>query len=183
MEHMECWRTVDGYPCYAVSNEGRVKRLKSPNCRGYLIQERIMKLTADKLGYQYVVLRDSGKGKHSQVHRLVAAAFISNLENKPIVNHLDCNPGNNKLSNLEWCTHKENSQYAKSLGRCTAHHTKAIIQTDDAENIIDQFDSIHAAARTLGTTCGNISSACRTGRHAKGYRWKFVPQFIPYLGE
>lgn len=45
------------------------------------------------------------------VHRLVAIAFIPNLNNLPEVNHKDCNQKNAAADNLEWCTHKQNEAY------------------------------------------------------------------------
>lgn len=115
---LEEWRAVSGYQgYYEVSNYGRVRSL--PRC------------SIDKLGrihcqlgnilHQYnsrsknwkqVVLRFDGKYKNMQVHRLVAEAFIPNPENKPQVNHIDGNPENNCISNLEWVTPKENTQHA-----------------------------------------------------------------------
>lgn len=50
------------------------------------------------------------------VHRVIAQLFVDNPENKPFVNHLDCNRSNNKASNLEWVTSKENNDYALKFG-------------------------------------------------------------------
>ena len=50
------------------------------------------------------------------VSRLVATAFIPNLENKPTINHIDGNPLNNNIVNLEWATYKENNSHAFKTG-------------------------------------------------------------------
>lgn len=49
------------------------------------------------------------------VHRLVASAFLGNVENK-FINHIDGNPSNNVVSNLEIVSQKENCSHAFKTG-------------------------------------------------------------------
>lgn len=109
----EIWKPVPGYEGqYEVSNLGRVKSLarfvpaKSNGVRP--VKEKILQQCVIK-GYCNVILCKNGKShKHGLVHRLVAQAFIPNPENKPNIDHLDCNPLNNCVNNIRWCTQKEN---------------------------------------------------------------------------
>lgn len=71
-----------------------------------------LKKTSVHNGYYRVNLTKEKKHKMHFVHRLVAETFIPNPENKPFINHIDGNPRNNRVSNLEWCTTKENSEHA-----------------------------------------------------------------------
>jgi hypothetical protein len=66
-----------------------------------------------KRGYLYV---RTPNGNYA-VHRLVAKYFISNPINKSCVNHKDSNRLNNRVENLEWVTHSENTQHAIGKGR------------------------------------------------------------------
>ena len=66
-------------------------------------------------GYLYVDLYNNGKHKRVYIHRLVAQAFIPNPENKPYINHIDGNPRNNNVKNLEWCTPLENVEHASKV--------------------------------------------------------------------
>lgn len=49
---------------------------------------------------------------------LTAKVFIPNPDNLPLVNHIDGNPSNCHVSNLEWITHKGNSDHAYANGLC-----------------------------------------------------------------
>jgi len=63
-----------------------------------------------------VHLWKDNKQKTFYVHRLVAEAFIPNLQNKPEVNHKDGNRQNNVITNLEWVTSSENKIHAIETG-------------------------------------------------------------------
>lgn len=96
-----------GFPDYYVSQYGNVYSLKY---RDYLLPY------PDKDGYLSVQLYNQNESRHFRIHRLVASVFISNLENKPQVNHLDGNVCNNCVLNLEWTTAEENIHHAINLG-------------------------------------------------------------------
>ena len=87
---------------YAISNLGRVKNLKT---------NRIISFDKEEKGYCRLSIKVNGKKKHYAIHRLVAIAFIPNPENKPQVDHIDCDKTNNCVSNLRWCSNKENAQW------------------------------------------------------------------------
>jgi len=119
---MEIWKEIEGYEgLYEVSNLGRVKSL--PKAR-YKIPKEII-LTPRKHPYKFVNLSKDSKVSTKSIHRLVAIAFIPNTLNKPVINHIDCNPSNNCVSNLEWATELENQMHSRRLGRYKLSDTKS----------------------------------------------------------
>ena len=67
--------------------------------------------------YEETRIRFVDGTKGVKIHRLVAKAFLPNPDNKPQVNHIDNNGLNNKVSNLEWVTNKENHKHSMNQGR------------------------------------------------------------------
>lgn len=103
----EIWKDVEGFEKkYQISNMGRVKSLNYRGCKGVV---KILKQTFEKDGYLRVGLTKDGKTKTNFIHRLVAQTFIENKENKPCVDHINTIRTDNRVENLRWSTHKENS--------------------------------------------------------------------------
>lgn len=94
---------------YAVSNTGEVYNT--------FTGRKLKQSTINKNYKQVSLYPHTGDRKNLLVHRLVAIAFIDNPLNLPFINHIDNNPSNNHVSNLEWCTASYNTQYSYDTGR------------------------------------------------------------------
>lgn len=71
-----------------------------------------VKLHTNSFGYVYLILCKKGVQKRVSLHRLVGLTFIPNPENKPEINHKNGVKTDNRITNLEWCTKKENIQHS-----------------------------------------------------------------------
>ena len=117
----EQWKPIERFENYEVSSLGNVRSLNYGNTE----EIRALKSRKNKGGYSIINLHKNGKQYTKIIHRLVAQAFIPNPENKKEVNHIDGNKENNAITNLEWCTGKENKQHAWKIGLCRPiHHTE-----------------------------------------------------------
>lgn len=179
---MENWRKVSDFINYSISDNGRLRNDKTG---------RILKGSLDTDGYSQVILCDKNRRKSIKIHKLVAQAFIPNIEKKPQVNHKDGNKLNNTVNNLEWVTNQENQDHfwrelnndAHKENRRRSHigkgllsdnpNSKAVIRIDDGKI----FNTIKEAAEEIGVNYTHIGEVCRGSRKScGGYRWSYVKE-------
>jgi len=189
----EEWRDVVGYDgLYLVSCYGRIKRL--PNHRETDKRETHNNIRKNLLrnGYWQVSLSKDNCVKYKSVHRMVAMAFLPNLNNYPQVNHKDENKLNNHIDNLEFCTARynclcgtgiERQKAARRLSDLTNNSrrivgeklSKKVCQRDLNGNVIAYFNSLIEAARKVKGHRSDISRCCRgIAKQSKGYKWNYV---------
>lgn len=114
----ETFVDINGYEGrYKIGNKGTVIGISRSKDNRYKNKQWVLKQYKDRNGYMYVTLQKDKNRKTIKVHRLVAEAFIENPNKYPCVNHIDSNRINNDVSNLEWCTYKQNIQHALLNGR------------------------------------------------------------------
>lgn len=191
-ETAEQWMPAVGWVgYYEVSSCGRVRSVTRTVQRkfrdGTLVEstftERFMRPVYDYKGYATVVMTKNGKGKQVKIHRLVALAFLNNPLNKPTVNHINGVKDDNRVENLEWSTHSENSLHAFATGLNSHKGTRnpsAIL--DDAKVMeIRRKCLAGQSTRTLANEYGVSLQTIRAIR--AGRTWRHVTLIHEPLGE
>ena len=188
----EIWKDIPGYEgLYQASNTGKIKSndrliVVPPNRKSilgfsYVRKGRLMRQQISNCGYLRVLLYDRNSNhRYRQVHQLIASAFISNPNEYKCVNHKDENKVNNNADNLEWCTHKYNTNYGTSIKRrsekqkYTNSRRTPVAKYDDFGNIICKYISMREAARLNNLHQSNIYKSCNGNIKSGGYHWRYI---------
>lgn len=166
----EIWKDIKGYEgLYQVSNKGNVKSLNYKRSG----KDKILKLVKQKNNYIKIQLYKDRISKQFFVHRLVAETFIDNPDNLLCVNHKDENPSNNFVENLEFCTHKYNSNYGTSKERIAEKLSIPIKCLDLQTNEITYYSSIHEAGRKINIPFSTIWTSIFKCKKAYKNRYLF----------
>ncbi len=171
---MEEWKDIGYEGLYQVSNFGRVKSLERV-ISGKKYKEKIL-TCRNKHGYPVVALCKDGAHKFVRVHRIVAQTFIENPLSLPEVNHLDGNKNNNRVTNLEWCTGRDNKIHAwvTGLAKKPKPISKKPVEQLVGNKVIATYVAIVIAAEINRLDEGSICDCCRGKRQTVGgYGWRY----------
>ena len=190
----EIWKTVvvDGEPYekFQVSNLGKIMNLNYYNTG----KAKLVEPFDNGDGYLCVNLSKNGETKKCLFHRLIAAAFLPNPENKPCVNHkIEGDKGkkinivyinedgtvDEEKSTIEWCTHEENNNYGthnqrSAKTRSNGKLSKKVLQFTLDDEFVREWPSTREAGRN-GFSQGEVSKCCN-GKlpHYKGFLWQYA---------
>lgn len=200
--------TFDGW--YEVSNFGRVRSYRDRG--GSRVKDKrrtipiMLKPRRQKNGYYLVQMKLSGQTRSNLylLHRIVCSTFLELPHNiskvKIQVNHKDENKENNIVTNLEWCTPKDNTNYGTRTKRAAqsgsktkntqewksnhiganATGSRAVIGINIQTNEVVSFDSMMCAERFLGIPLSSRSiSATIRGKQktAYGFKWYYKEDY------
>ena len=157
------YKPIPGFDNYVISELGAVFNTKRQKFKAHRKSDRYLNIT----------LYQDGKAKIFNVHRLVAKVFIPNPEGKLEVNHIDGDTFNNHVSNLEWCTRKENAIHSTQILKKNRGEDNAFTKLKEADVL--QIKKL----LSLGYTQTAISKLYNVTNHAihriaHGYNWSWL---------
>lgn len=137
-----------------------------------------MRTRPNNSGYDLIKLFYNGQHHTWTVHRLVMIAFVGEQEPGMDVNHRNGDKRDNRLSNLEWCTRKENMEHCSMLGLrkdakkvAAVKDGKVVLTADFSRELAEKLKKIEQTDSTVETVARQIRAKTNTGKPYLGYTY------------
>lgn len=162
------WKIIKNFENYEVSTNGDVRSKPREGTKGGIIKPFFVRKNN---GYLKVHIYQNGKQYQPLIHTLVARAFLPRIEGKTEVNHINGVKTDNRVSNLEWCSRKENINHAYEN---QLRKTRKVGQYKNGE-LIATYRSCHYASKQTKIPFPSIWLVLnKKGKSAGGYQWKYI---------
>jgi len=169
----EEWKVIENCSNYMISNFGKVKNISL---------NKILK-GGRRFGYVvYTIRNNDGITTTINAHVVVATIFIPNPQNKPYVNHKDENKSNPHISNLEWVTPKENTNYGSCPDKISRRLSVPINEYDFDGHYIRTWKSSQHASLVYGVTARVIQNASQISKSSLDCKTSCGRQWRVYKG-
>ena len=160
----ENWVTIPGYSNYLISSYGRV--CSKHKTKSFLIKPVLVN------GYYKVSLSKNGNIEDKLVAYLVYFSFnLEEKEDNKVIDHIDGNKTNNKLSNLRYISRSDNTKMAYYSQNVQSNINSVVCYKDN--KMIGVYPSCREAARSLNCDASAISKCCR-GIYSKHHGYVFL---------
>jgi hypothetical protein len=173
---IDVWKSIPGYEgLYEAHPSGLVRSLDRVDRIGRLRRGRLLKAPLNSHGYPNLSLYKDGERHGFELHRVIALTFLKPADGRHEVNHKNGVKADCCVTNLEWCTSKENQHHSRRvLGNECAGPKRPLIAFNGPIEI--RFESWMAAKRS-GFNVGCIHAALH-GKHQRkthgGYQWRYA---------
>lgn len=114
----------------------------------YYYDNELLIVRENTQGYQRVEINK----KSYRLHRLIALRYIENINNLPVVDHIDNDKKNNKIENLQWMTYSDNSKKAfrEIPTMKNIHKIKGKFIISEKGNVKTEHKSLRDCAKFIG---------------------------------
>lgn len=176
---IEIWRSYPQIGWVLGSSLGNMKTIDHKTVDKNGVERQVkgheLKQYRKPTGYMEAKLTINGKTVNLKVHRVIASCFLPNPLGLPEINHIDCDPTNNAVSNLEWCTHKQNIAYREKYGVSAAEFTEVlrkslfavVLKTGEVLHFTSQMET----ERKTGVAQRNINAVLKGRKQQMGGYW------------
>lgn len=179
----EIWKQHPIFANYEGSSFGRIRRKET---------QKIKKPFTNSNGRFLIQIFKNGQRFLVYVHRFICECFYG-INNDLTVDHIDSNPSNNHLSNLQYTTLKvnvnnQNSKNKRQPSKTTSKHER-VKCFDLNGNFIKTFNSAKEAVSELHLSTNKHASnfitnvCCGLAKSAYGYKWEYANDDILIEGE